>query len=71
MFLEPIGGLPVESTVGHQKRKSWPCGGMSAPPPESGHWTDIRGGPFSADSVAKVVLPKASKILRAAGAVLV
>jgi hypothetical protein len=29
------------------------------------------GGPLLADSVAKVVLPKESKILRAAGAVFV
>ena len=29
-------------------RKSRPCGGMSASRPESGHWTDIPGGPFGA-----------------------
>jgi hypothetical protein len=36
--------------------------------PESGHWTDIPGGPFSADIVAKVFSGWRTKILRPADA---
>ena len=41
-----MGGWPT--SVGH-KRKARPCGGISASPPESGQWTDIPRGPFSAN----------------------